>query len=162
MMKRFAFMERFEIPAFDEPDVNYLTRWRVIQTPWFALYLHKIERPDSRPILHDHPWSFLSIVLRGGYDERRLDPKTMTTRRRTVRHVNLVRPHDAHYIERLHRPVVWTFLFVGPRVRTWGYWEGRDVDSELFHGEWLWTEHDKHRFAEEFDAALAARGTVDR
>ena len=39
--KRFAFMGKFEVPYFDEPEVNYLTRWRVVQTPWFSLLLHR-------------------------------------------------------------------------------------------------------------------------
>lgn len=123
MSKRWAIMERFEVPHFDRPDVNYLERLRIIATPAFSLYLHRIGTPDSRPTLHDHPWSFVSFILRGGYTEVRLDPQTMTTRRRFVRFVNVMRRDDAHYIEKLHGTgPVWSLLFVGRRRRTWGYW----------------------------------------
>lgn len=148
-----AFMERFEIPAFDEPDVNYLTRWRIVQTPWCALYLHRMERPDSRPTLHDHPWSFVSIILRGGYTEERLNLQDRLPRRRIIRRVNVMRRDDAHYIAELHRPKVWSLLLVGKRRRTWGYWE----PSTWAFGEWIWTEFDKHEHAAEFEKAMAAR-----
>lgn len=50
-----AFMERFVIPNLDDPSETYLTRWRIVQTPWFAIFLHRMDGPDSRPTLHDHP-----------------------------------------------------------------------------------------------------------
>lgn len=63
-----AFMQRFEIPNYDS-EGNYLTRWRVVQTPWFGIYVHRFDGPDPRPTLHDHPWNFQSLVLVGGYVE---------------------------------------------------------------------------------------------
>lgn len=156
----YAVMERFDIPSFDEPEVNYLTRWRIVETPWLSLYLHRMDRPDSRPTLHDHPWSFVSLVLRGGYDEMRLNNHTRQVVRRSVRRLNVMRRDDAHYIERLHADRTWTLLLVGRRRRTWGYLEkvpepswGRGDGV----GEWRWTEFDKHPHAVEFDAAMAAR-----
>ena len=139
-----AFMERFEVPDFDEPDINYLTRLRVIQTPWFGIYVHRFDRPDSRATLHDHPWSFLSIILRGGYVERRPD------RFRQIRFVNRMRLGDAHYIESLTRTPTWSLMVVGRRVRKWGYVEPTD-------GGFVWTPFDKHAHAYEFDEAMAHR-----
>lgn len=148
---RWAFMERFEVPNLDRPEQTYLLRLRIIQTPWFALYLHRLDGPDSRLTLHDHPWDFLAIVLRGGYVERRLDPHTMRVdESRPVRSWNRMRTHDAHAIRALSRTPTWTLLLVGPRRRTWGYLERVD-------GDWRWTEFDKHHHAEEFQQAMAAR-----
>lgn len=148
---RWAFMERFEVPDYDEPERNYLTRWRLIQTPWFAIYLHRMDGPDPRPTLHDHPWPFVSFVLRGGYDERRLDPMTMLVDpRRRVRWVNVMPLEGAHAIINLLRTPTWTFLLVGRRVKTWGY-------LEPFDNHWRWTEFDKHRHAHEFDEAMKKR-----
>lgn len=36
-----------------------------------AVRIHHILRSDNDRHLHDHPWAFLSIVLRGGYWEER-------------------------------------------------------------------------------------------
>lgn len=147
---KWAFMERFEVPDYDKPERNYLTRWRLIQTPWFGLYLHRLDGPDPRVTLHDHPWAFLSIVLRGGYVERRLDPMTMlVNEEHRIRYINRARPGMAHSIRYLLRQPTWTLLFVGARRRTWGYWNEGSA--------WLWTEFDKHEHAAEFDHALKAR-----
>lgn len=152
---RWAFMEKFVVPNFDTDDETYLTRWRIIQTPWFGVYLHRIGTPDSRPTLHDHPWNFTAFVLRGGYIERRLDPMTMQVNEsHRIRFVNRMRTHDAHAITRLFRVPTWTLVLVGARRRTWGYFEP-SVFGE--GGEWVWTEFDKHSHAYEFDKALERR-----
>jgi len=144
-------MKKFEVPDFDG-DGNYLTRWRILQTPWASLYLHRIDTPDSRPTLHDHPWSFIAFVLRGGYVERRLDPlKMQVNEHRVVRRINIMRRGDYHAIMRLLGKPTWTLLLVGSRRRTWGYLEPTAGDS------WVWTEFDKHPHAAEYDAAMARR-----
>lgn len=149
---RWAFMERFEVPNYDDDDGNYLTRLRIIQTPWFGIYLHRFDGPDPRPTLHDHPWAFVSLVLRGGYIERRLDPFTMTVNEEhRVRWVNVMAKHDAHSIMRLLRVPSWTLMLVGRRKRTWGYLEPTPTWA------WRWTEFNKHFHAGEFDAALERR-----
>jgi hypothetical protein len=158
--ERFAFMNRFEVPNLDDPTETYLTRWRVVQTPWFALYVHRFDGPDSRFVLHDHPWNFMSIVLRGGYTEMRLNKLDRTVGEHTVKHINVVRRDDAHYITKLLRYPSWSLLLVGGRKRTWGYWEPSSPSVCQAIGNefaWVWTEFDKHRFGLEFDAAMANR-----
>jgi len=39
--------------------------------PWLALRLHHIRSSDQGGVFHDHPWSFFSLILRGGYFEHR-------------------------------------------------------------------------------------------
>ena len=153
--RNYQFMTLFEVPNFDNPAENYLTRLRIIQTPWFSVFLHRMDGPDSRPILHDHPWSFVSFVLKGGYSEIRLNKRTMGIYERQIKRLNIMRRDDAHYIRILHRTPTWTLVFTGVRRRTWGYWEmyshgsGRPV--------WRWTEFDKHVCADLFDNAIKQR-----
>lgn len=52
-------------------DSVYMRRWRFLNTPWFGIRLHHIIRSDYDRELHDHPFTFLSIILRGGYTEFR-------------------------------------------------------------------------------------------
>lgn len=153
---RWAFMEKFEVPYFDKPEINYLTRWRLVQTPWFGFYLHRFDAPDSRPTLHDHPWPFLSIMLRGGYVERRLDPQTLEVdEHHTVRHLNWMPAFGAHSIMRLLRTPTWSLVLVGRRARIWGYVEPYVMEQD--QGLMLWQRFDRHPHAAEFDAALAMR-----
>lgn len=46
-----------------------LTRYFLIQTRWFALYLHHLQASDEDRALHDHPWSFFTMLLSSGYYE---------------------------------------------------------------------------------------------
>lgn len=149
-----ALMEKFTVPDYSHPetDDDYLTRWRLIQTPWFGIYLHKIETPDPRPTLHDHPWPFLALVLRGGYDEQRRDSHEWTpgypyAYPHRVTFFNVMPMVSLHWIERLHRTPTWTLVLVGRRQRVWGY---LDRDG-------TYTDFDKHPFNEEFLDALAQR-----
>lgn len=49
---------------------GYLYRWRLFSFGRLSVRLHKIVTPDGTPFLHTHPFSYLSIVLSGGYDEQ--------------------------------------------------------------------------------------------
>lgn len=148
---RWAAFDKFSVPDYDG-DGDYMTRYRIVQTPLFGIYVHRFDGPDPRPTLHDHPWSFLSIVLRGGYTERRLDPHAnRVNEQHPVHRVNHVRASEAHSIRSLHRTPTWTLMLVGRRLRTWGYLD------DAGGGTWLWTEFSNHPHAIEFDAALKRR-----
>lgn len=131
------FVRQFDLVRTSD-GTTYLTRWWIIATPMGGLVLHRMQAPDARITIHDHPFSFASFVLRGGYIERRLRPREMVIDdRRVVRRVNVMRKHDAHSIIRLLRVPTWTLLFVGPQRRTWGFWH------EIGGGEWRWIRHDR-------------------
>lgn len=55
------------------PDRRTFLRRRGIDLPRFGVYLHRIDAPDPGLDLHDHPWAFVSIILRGGYTEEWAD-----------------------------------------------------------------------------------------
>lgn len=52
-----------------EDGTPYLIRTTIFKCRWFQINIHKILLSDH-DCLHDHPWSFISIILRGGYYER--------------------------------------------------------------------------------------------
>lgn len=109
-------MERFDIN--DAEGNLYLRRWRLIQTPLFGVYLHKIMQPDADRDLHDHPWNFISIVLSGGYSEQVeggfVKRKLFSIARRTAA--------TAHRIARLFKVPTWTLVLVGRRKKSWGFY----------------------------------------
>lgn len=163
MSRDWALLERFDAPSYDEPYDNYMTRWRVISTPWLGLYVHRIDQPDPRPTLHDHPWPFITLILKGAYTENfgsraRADDTTgpivlslpRTWRRWTV---HRMRKTDPHTITVVHRSPTWTLVLVGRRhpEPSWGYW-----DENGF------TSFDEHHHAAEFAAAMEERRRRDR
>lgn len=106
---------------FSDVDSAYIVRLHLIKTPWFALCLHWILKPDPEPYLHDHPVSFLSLILRGGYSETRQRGTTPPVTRRH-RWFNWIRatPDDRHSITDV-RPHTLTLCLMGPKVREWGF-----------------------------------------
>lgn len=116
--RRWALLSVLRIEDVDSRDGSlYLWRLRVIATPWFGIYLHRIDADDGDRPEHDHPWPFVAVTLSGGYvDESEGRAKT---RRPLEPHW-----HDAtyrHAVRRLRRTPTWTLVITGRRVRDWGY-----------------------------------------
>lgn len=92
----------------------YLRRLYVVRTPWFSVMVHRIKRPDPDRHLHDHPWDFLAILLRGWYDEQR--PEGL--RHRWL--FNFCRAEGSHKITEVSDDCT-TLVITGPKRRAWGF-----------------------------------------
>lgn len=122
---RWALWSRYEIPCRD--GLLYLARLRVVQTPWFGLLLHNIHEPDEGADPHNHPWSFVSVILRGHYVERvYADPANARSMYIEKRHgrgsVHLMGRGAAHQIVEAS-PGLRTLILTGPRRSGWGFFE---------------------------------------
>lgn len=149
---RWRLLERRDIHAAgDDTGDVYLRRLYLIDCPLFGVMLHNIRRPDQDRALHDHPFSFVSLILRGGYVEELELPDRI---RQLSRHDEIIsatpdenpwaltdgqaifhrrRRHRAGSVlvrpaETLHRittvaPDCWTLVVHGRRRRTWGFVE---------------------------------------
>ena len=69
-MKYIQFFDKRVIKR--KENVPYLVRWTIlgfgIDSSWFSIKLHNILISDEE-CLHNHPWAFISIILKGGYTE---------------------------------------------------------------------------------------------
>lgn len=116
--RRWAFLVREDIPDQADPARVYLRRWRLLQTPWFGIYLHAIYAPDADRHMHDHPWSFVSVLLRGGYAEQRPHRGIQLRRAGSI----AFRTAEVfHRIVTLSRTPTWTLVLTGRRRRAWGF-----------------------------------------
>lgn len=101
---------------------GYITRLHLVKTPWGALMVHFLNSPDPEPHYHDHPVTFLSIIIRGWYTEMRrinLDPRGKCVNRGWFNYIRAT-VLDAHRIIQV-APRTITFCFVGPKTREWGF-----------------------------------------
>lgn len=99
---------------------TYLER-RGIQTRWFNVYLHHIGAPDPGRALHNHPWWFCSLVLRGGYIEQ-VKPNRLGVNGRRHGRFSL----HAMSLRKFHRivqvdPGTVTLIITGPYRQKWGF-----------------------------------------
>lgn len=114
----------------------YLTRWNLLTTPWFRVYVHRIDGPDPDRAPHNHPTEWCCFVLHGGYTHVRVRVPTfsnMPSRTYTghlwgyplpterIRWWNHMTRDVYHRITDV-KPHTWTLCFSGPRKDTaWGF-----------------------------------------
>lgn len=123
----------------DTLNSPYMLRWYLIpRNHHINVYLHKFLRDDIDEALHDHPWWFVSIILRGGYIEYgETEDGKLTVKCRTAitdwrspwwhRSVAYRLATHRHRIALPHtrdggREPCWTVIITGRNSRTWGFW----------------------------------------
>jgi hypothetical protein len=123
-------------------DRSFLERWGLVHERFGGFYLHHIVDADPGFDVHDHPWSFVSIVLRGGYtEEHAADARTPErTLSRTWRAGTLHRmPLNVAHRITAARPGTWTLVFRGPTRRVWGFYIVHPFDGHTWDP---WTAYD--------------------
>ena len=90
----------------------------------FNVTLHKIVKSDE-PFLHDHPWPYMTIILKGGYWENTPKGRTWKGPGSVIRRG----AQDFHWLELDNEKPVTTLFFMGPQKREWGF-----LNS---NGEWI-------------------------
>mgnify|MGYP001603712754 CR=1 FL=1 len=125
------FFKKKIIPREDGKD--YLIRYSLFNCKFFSIKIHNILLSDDY-CLHDHPWKFISFILKGGYwehcptvNQHKEDvTKTFDGVRTQSKWYGvgslLVRP--AHWIHRLElddRMNTWTFVITFKKTKSWGF-----------------------------------------
>jgi hypothetical protein len=102
------------------------TRFQLIKTKWFNVYLHKLIAPNWHPHCHDHPWSFVALLLRSGYLEQ-VGEKVFRRRIGSF----LYRP--ATFVHNVITPfgTSWSLIFTTGKQRDWGFVECRREDEQV-------------------------------
>jgi hypothetical protein len=108
----------------DEP---YLTRYYLFlkDRKWFPfnIFLHNFHKGDPDD-LHDHPWPYITVILKGGYWEHQASGERKWRSPGTIR---IAGSSSLHRIELEPGTDVWTLFIPGPQLREWGF-----IDN----GEW--------------------------
>jgi len=109
--------------------VLHFRRWRILYTPWFKINLHGIYHHDEDKHLHNHPWNFLNIILKGYYVEE-LEGKLSF---RYPGQVAKRTKNQFHKIESLLSKSVYTLNIMWGKEEVWGYRvDGKFVDHETY------------------------------
>ena len=122
-------------------NTPYLTRYYLFlkDRKWFPfnVFLHNFHKGDLDD-LHDHPWPYFTLILRGGYWEH--TPKGKFWRR--PGHFRFSSPKSLHRIELEPGIEPWTLFVPGPKLREWGFIkDGAWIQHEQYLKEKYETEH---------------------
>lgn len=113
----------------DNCRVPFLVRLELIRAFGWSLKLHVFLRSDHDEELHDHPWSFWSIILAGGYDE-------ITEKGTITRKAGSFSYRPARWRHRVmlkdNKPCA-TLILTSPVKREWGFWRrGKFIPWQQF------------------------------
>lgn len=104
----------------------------------FNVFLHHFLRSDPDDV-HDHPWSYFTLILRGGYWEwvpqfNSLGQKVGEIAVwRKPGHFRFSRAASFHRIELDPDVDCWTLFCPGPQTKDWGF---------IFKGKWVqWEQY---------------------
>jgi len=101
----------------DEP---YLERYYLFlrDRQWFPfnIFLHRFLKGDPDD-LHDHPWPYATLILKGGYWETTPNGRFW----RGVGHFRICSANSFHRIELEPGVTTWTLFMPGPKQRDWGF-----------------------------------------
>lgn len=129
------YMARYWIVPYRDPSAGEgcgpVSFWRrpfarLIQHFGIAVRIHHIKRSDNDRAFHDHPWWYVTLLLRGGYFE--VQPKykqglycgeTHTWRRPGT--VLFRRAKSWHRLVLVNGSSAWTLFITGPKTRAWGF-----------------------------------------
>jgi hypothetical protein len=91
----------------------------------FNIFLHKFLKGDLDDV-HDHPWSYATLILKGGYYEYTPNFENgkmvgETKHWRGPGHFRVCSPNSYHRIELVSGITAWTLFMPGPHKREWGF-----------------------------------------
>lgn len=141
-------LDRYRLIPDRATGEDYMKRYYLFlkdrQTFPFNITLHQILRSDD-PIFHDHPWPFMTVILKGGYFEHTPvlndEGKIVAENTRWCGPGTIIRrkANEYHWLE-LDKTVgpVTTLFIMGPQQRDWGFL----VEPKV--GKFRWIKHDHY------------------
>ena len=92
----------------------------------FNIFLHKFLKSDPDDV-HDHPWPYASLILKGGYyewvpifsDGKKIGEMCHW---RGPGHFRVCNANSYHRVELDPEITAWTLFMPGPQRREWGFW----------------------------------------
>lgn len=108
-----------------EEHGEIFTRFELLRTPWFKLYLHRLYAPNFLPTSHNHPWDFRTLLLWDGYWEQMECGKVFWRRVGSL----LYRPAETKHNIKTNG-WSWSLVFSTHKRRDWSFGHCRGQEPE--------------------------------
>lgn len=144
LLKLLKRLGRHRIIMDRQSNLPYLERYYIFlkdrkRFP-FNVFIHKFLKSDPDDV-HDHPWKYATLILKGGYYEWIPDFDSTGTKIGATRHwrgpghFRMCSANSYHRIELKPDVECWTLFMPGPQRREWGFlvnnqWVHNDVYLE--------------------------------
>lgn len=118
-----------------KPECPYLRRW-VLNLGLFSIRLHHWLASDDGRNFHDHPWWFITLILKGSYT----DVSPQGSEKLTCGNIRWRSSLHRHTVV-VPSTGVWTLVLTGPELRKWGFW----VNGKFFKRSKYFYEYGHHQ-----------------
>ena len=106
-----------------------MVRYYLYFGPWGEVYFHQFLN-DDLDLFHDHPWSFVSILLSGSYEEHNLDTADVKVRQRlSFAYVPKKTRHRVVVADNMRGKTVSFVVTLGKRGKWFFYSDKTDVGT---------------------------------
>lgn len=114
-------------------NMPYLVRYSLFSCRFFAIKVHHILISDD-DCMHNHPWGFISLILKGAYLEHQIIERPDAIYPHRKIHFKIAKYYKAGSIlirkpNSIHRLIltkpVWTFVITFKKVQDWGFFTPR-------------------------------------
>jgi len=137
LKKLFQRLGRYRVIMDRQDNEPYLERYYLLlkdrkRFP-FNVFLHKFLKGDPDDV-HDHPWPYCTVILKGGYYEWVPQFDSQGRKRCEIRewrgpgHIRFCGADSYHRIELKPGVTAWTLFMPGPHRREWGF---------LYNNKWI-------------------------
>lgn len=99
-------------------DCPYVYRW-LADFGLFSIRVHQWKRSDDLRHLHDHPWWYITFIVKGHYIEFLENDKVDFVNRFNMRFRPATHKHSVSIDP---SKGCWSVLLTGPEKREWGFW----------------------------------------
>ncbi|MEO6305470.1 MAG: hypothetical protein ABIP51_20070 [Bacteroidia bacterium] len=110
--------------------IVHFRRWRILSTPLLKIYFHGIYMADEDAHLHNHPWNYWSVSVKGRFIEKTSNGFKYVPPFKIIKR----KAEQFHSINLLLTKKVFTFFVAFGKKRDWGY----DVNG-------TWVDHITYR-----------------
>ena len=137
---RFKVIGSEEVGEIGNVKRAILIRVYLLNTKLFGLYLHYLINPDEAREPHNHPWSFITICLKGGYTEEVYSPDVFGDVGFPIRLGSIARGSiRVRKYSHIHKvvsvnPGTITLILRGPKIgREWGFFNYKRFIPSSFY-----------------------------
>lgn len=110
---------------------NFLIRKTLVHIGRIHIRFHDILSCDKSPYLHNHPFYYISIILKGGYTEQILRNGSIQEVKHGIGTVIYRKPNDFHRIKTINGPTKTLFLTLKVKMN-WSLKKNDDLMIENF------------------------------
>lgn len=89
----------------------------------YSIRIHKWYRSDDKRYMHNHPWWFITFVIKGSYKDVSLGLFKDIYQNDYLKrfHIRYRKPNHTHYVE-IPKGGCTTILITGRKNKQWGFW----------------------------------------